>query len=46
MDSKNSERDIWLTYCEECVKSKIIRERLNHELERTCESSSEIYESR
>ena len=23
MDSKNSERDIWLTYCEECVKSKI-----------------------
>ncbi len=24
MDSKNSERDIWLTYCEECVKSKII----------------------
>ena len=23
MDGKNSERDIWLTYCEECVKSKI-----------------------
>jgi len=23
MDGKNSERDIWLTYCEECVMSKI-----------------------
>jgi len=23
MDGKNSERDIWLTYCEDCVKSKI-----------------------
>ena len=23
MDGKNSEKDVWLTYCEECVKSKI-----------------------
>ena len=23
MDGKNSERDIWLTYCEDCIKSKI-----------------------
>ena len=24
MDGKNSDKDVWLTYCEECVKSKII----------------------
>ncbi len=23
MDGKNSEKDVWLTYCEDCVKSKI-----------------------
>ena len=23
MDGKNSEKDIWLRYCEECIKSKI-----------------------
>jgi hypothetical protein len=23
MDGKNSQKDVWLTYCEECVKSKI-----------------------
>jgi len=23
MDSKNSEKEIWLKYCEACVKSKI-----------------------
>ncbi len=23
MDGKNSRKDVWLTYCEECVKSKI-----------------------
>ncbi len=23
MDSKDSEKEIWLKYCEECVKSKI-----------------------
>ena len=23
MDGKNTQKDIWLTYCEECVKSKI-----------------------
>ena len=23
MDGKNSGKDVWLTYCEECVKSKI-----------------------
>ena len=23
MNGKNSEKDVWLTYCEECVKSKI-----------------------
>ena len=23
MDGKNSEKDVWLRYCEECVKSKI-----------------------
>ena len=23
MDGKNSEIDVWLTYCEECVRSKI-----------------------
>jgi len=23
MDGKNSHKDVWLTYCEECVKSKI-----------------------
>ena len=24
MDGKNSQKDVWLTYCEECIKSKII----------------------
>jgi len=24
MDGKNSQKDVWLTYCEDCVKSKII----------------------
>ena len=23
MDGKNSRKDVWLKYCEECVKSKI-----------------------
>jgi hypothetical protein len=23
MNGKNSEKDVWLTYCEECVMSKI-----------------------
>ena len=23
MDSKNTQKDVWLTYCEECVMSKI-----------------------
>ena len=23
MNGKNSQKDVWLTYCEECVKSKI-----------------------
>ena len=23
MDGKNTRKDLWLTYCEECVKSKI-----------------------
>ncbi len=23
MDGKNSDKDVWLTYCEECVKSLI-----------------------
>ena len=23
MDGKNSEKDVWLTYCEECVMSKL-----------------------
>jgi hypothetical protein len=23
MDGKNSGKDVWLTYCEECIKSKI-----------------------
>ena len=23
MDGKNSQKDVWLRYCEECVKSKI-----------------------
>jgi hypothetical protein len=23
MDGKNSQKDVWLTYCEECVKSKL-----------------------
>ena len=23
MDGKNSEKDVWLRYCEECIKSKI-----------------------
>ncbi len=34
MDGKNSERDIWLTYCEDCVKSKIdknVPQELNEE---------------
>ena len=23
MDGKNSRKDVWLRYCEECIKSKI-----------------------
>ena len=23
MDGKNSQKDVWLKYCEECVKSKL-----------------------
>ncbi len=32
MDSKNSERDIWLTYCEDCIKSKMIDKNVPQEL--------------
>ena len=35
MDSKNSEKEIWLQYCEECIKSKIAN---------NCDSPKELTE--
>lgn len=32
MNGKNSHEDVWLTYCEECVKAKIIDKNVPQDL--------------